>query len=198
MSSWTAEIRRREAAQRREERETRKRHRELERRIKESAKLSAIEQARLEVDEYESGLEVLLSVPEEQSAPIEWARFASALPAHEPLRPGRHEFAAVLKHSVAALAGSADGGSAAAEEARGVDEREQQASREEYDRKLAEWERMRTLAKRVLAGEAAAHLEAISEFSSLAGVAGLGASFRVTVHSPKWIECAATVSGGEI
>lgn len=75
MSNWTAEIRRREAEARRSERETRKRHRELERRIKERAKLSALEQARLDVEAHENALEVLLSVHKEQGAPIEWVEF---------------------------------------------------------------------------------------------------------------------------
>ena len=197
MSSWTAEIRRREAEQRRGEREARKRHKHLERRIKERAKLSALEQARLEVEAHENELEVLLSVHKEQSAPIEWARFASALPPHEPLRPGRNEFAAALKHGVASLANAAESGSAAVEAARAIDEREQQTAREDYARKLDEWERMRALAKRVLSGESGAYSEAISEFSSLAEVAGLGTSLHVTVHSPKLIECVLTVSGRE-
>jgi len=197
MSSWTAEIRRREAEQRRGERDARKRSKDLERRIKENAKLSALEQARLEVEAHENALEVLLSVHKEQSAPIAWAAFASALPPHEPLRAGRHEFAAELKHGAAALENAPESGSAAAEQARRFDEREQQTAQEDYARKLAEWERMRSLARRVLSGEAGAYSEAISEFSSLAEVAGLGTSLHVTVHSPKLIECVLTVSGRE-
>ena len=197
MSSWTAEIRRREAEKRREEREARKRYKDLERRIKERAKLSALEQARLEVEAHENALEVLLSVHKEQSASIEWARFVSALPPHVPLKPGRHEFAAVLKHGVASLANAAGSGSSAAEEAQGIDEREEETAQEDYARKLAEWERMRALAKRVLSGESGAYSEAISEFSSLAEVAGLGTSLHMTVHGPKLIECALTVSGRE-
>ena len=54
------------AAQRREEREAQRRLRELERQAKEQAKLSAIEQARLEVERFENQLEVLLSVHKER------------------------------------------------------------------------------------------------------------------------------------
>ena len=197
MSSWTAEIRRREAEARRSERETRKRHKELERRIKERAKLSALEQARLDVEAHENALEVLLSVHKEQSAPIEWPRFASALPPHEPVRSGRHEFAAVLRHGVAELENAAEGGNAAAEQARALDEREYQAVRESYENELAEWERMRGLAKRVLAGEAGAYSEAISEFSSLGEMAHLGSSIHITVRSSKLMECVLTVNGRE-
>ena len=65
MSSWAAEIRSRDAEARRSEREARKRHRELERRIKERAKLSALQQAQLDVEAHENALEVLLSVHKE-------------------------------------------------------------------------------------------------------------------------------------
>lgn len=198
MSSWTAEIRRREAETRRSERETRKRHRELERRIKERAKLSALEQARLDVEAHENALEVLLSVHKEQSAPIEWAKFATALPPHRPVRSGRHEFAAVLSHGVAELKNTTESGNAAAEQARALDEREYQAGRENYESELAEWERMRALAKRVLSGEAGAYSEAISEFSSLGEMAHLGSSIHITVCSPKLMGCVLTVNGREV
>lgn len=197
MSSWTAEIRRREAEVRRSERETRKRHKELERRIKERAKLSALEQARLDVEAHENALEVLLSVHKEQSAPIEWAKFATGLPPHPPVRLGRHEFAAVLRHGIAELEKAAEIGNAAAEQARVLDEREYQAAIESYDSELAEWERMRGLAKRVLAGDSGAYSEAISEFSSLGELAHLGSSVHITVQSPKLMECVLIVNGRE-
>jgi hypothetical protein len=197
MSSWTGEIRRREAEARRSERETRKRHRELERRIKERAKLSALEQARLDVEAHENALEVLLSVHKEQSAPIEWAKFATALPPHPPGRSGRHEFAAVLRHGVADLKNAAKSGNAAAEQARMQDEREYQAGRESYESEVAECERMRALATRVLSGEAGAYSETISEFSSLGEMAHLGSSIHITVRSPKLMECVLTVNGRE-
>jgi hypothetical protein len=198
MSSWAAEIRRREAEGRRSEREARKRHRELERRIKERAKLSALQQAQLEVEAHENSLEVLLSVHKEQSGPIDWARFATALPPHPPLRTGRHEFAAVLRHGIAALEGAAESGNAAAEQARAVDEREYKAAREIFESDLAAWERMRELAKRVLSGEEGAYTEAISEFSSLGEIAHLGSSIHFTVHGRNFVECVLTVNGREV
>lgn len=191
-------MRRLQAEQRRQEREARKRQKDLERRSKEKAKLSALEQARLEVEAHENALEVLLSVHKEQSALIDWAEFASALPPHEPVRPGRHEFEAVLRHGVGELENAAGSGGAAAEEARARDEREYQTICEEYERERAEWERMRALAKRVLAGEAGAYSEAISEFSSLGEIAHLGSSIHLTVRSPKLIECVLTVNGREV
>ena len=53
--SWAAAQKRMEAARKREERASLKRQRELERMLKEQAKLSAAEQARLEVEAFEIG-----------------------------------------------------------------------------------------------------------------------------------------------
>jgi hypothetical protein len=61
-----ANIRALEAARKRELREAQKRQRELERLAKQQVKLSAIEQARLEVETHENRLEVLLSTHKEQ------------------------------------------------------------------------------------------------------------------------------------
>ena len=62
MNHYRAEIRRLDAANRRNERDAKKRQREFERQLKEQAKLSAFEQARLEVEAHENALDVLLSV----------------------------------------------------------------------------------------------------------------------------------------
>lgn len=195
MSSWTAEVRRREAAARREERETQKEYRDLEKRIAARDKLSAWDQARLEVEAHENALEVLLSVHKQQSTPIEWESFVSALPPRQPSRSGRHEFMALLDQAL--IPNIADGGSAEIEAARTRDEREHKSALGEYQAKLAEWNRMRALAKRVLRGEPRAYSEAISEFSLLGEIAGIGSSLHVTIHSPKLLECVLTVNGRE-
>jgi hypothetical protein len=59
---WKATLRAMEADKRRQERESQKRQRELEQRAKEQAKLSAIEQARLEVETFENQLDGLVSI----------------------------------------------------------------------------------------------------------------------------------------
>lgn len=195
MSSWSAEIRRREAGARREERETRKRHRELERRIKDRARLSELEQARLDVEAYENAVELLLSVHKEQSASVEWQKIASALPPHQPVRSGRHEFAAILQQGLGEFGNTSVSEHDNAEEARRIDEQEHQAALQSYEKEQAEVEHLRTLAKRVLTGEPGAYSEAISELSSLGELSQLGSSIHFTVHSRKLIECVLTVNG---
>ena len=54
---------------------------------------------------------------------------------------------------------------------------------------------MRSLARRVLAGEARAYSEAVSEFSALSEIANLGSSISVTLREAKLIECALKVNG---
>jgi len=195
MSSWNASLRRLEAAGKRQQREALKRQKDLERRLKEQAKLSALEQARLEVEAHENALEVLLSVHKQQSEPFDWGGFATSLPPHEPPRLTRHETAALLRRAVSGAVPSVEDGKPTVEEARLLDDREHEAARAEYEKDFAEWERMRSLAKRVLAGEAKAYSEAVSEFSSLSEIAHLGPSISVTLREAKLIECALKVNG---
>ena len=77
---YKATVRAMEAAQRRQQRESQRRLRELEHQAKEQAKLSAIEQAQLEVETFEGQLEVLLSVHKEQGEAWDWTSLAAALP----------------------------------------------------------------------------------------------------------------------
>src|SRR5437763_9541217 len=132
MDSWSV-------AQRRLEREEKKRQKELERRLKEQAKLSTLEHARLAVEAHENELEVLLSVHKERSAAVDWRGLACELPPHEPSRLARHELGALAKQT---------GG----EEARELDKREFQTARATYEEQFAQWEKMHSLGQRVLAG----------------------------------------------
>lgn len=195
MSSWSAEIRRLEAGQRRNEREEKKRQKELERRLKEQTKISALEQARLEVEAYENALEVLLSVHKEQNTPMDWRRFASMLPPHEPPRLARHELTALLKHAVAAAFQTAEEGDTGVESARSEDELEHEAARAEYEKEFAQWDRLHSLALRVLAGEPRAYTQAVSEFPNLAEISNLGSAIHMTVHDAKLVECVLKVNG---
>jgi hypothetical protein len=89
--AWTGTFREMEAAQRRRERDAQKRQRELERQNKEQAKLSAMEQARLEVEIYENRLDVLLSVHKEQGEIWDWVALAASLPPPCPQKNSYHE-----------------------------------------------------------------------------------------------------------
>src|SRR5713226_8779875 len=110
-----------EAAGRRQQREAQKRQRDLGRRAKEQAKLSVIEQARLEVETHQNQLEVLLSVHKEQGKTWDWAAVAASLPPPCPQKNSYHELKA--KQRVMVLpANQKDSCEAAVEQARLQDE----------------------------------------------------------------------------
>ena len=185
MASWSADLRRLEVAQRRGEREAKRRQKELDRRLKEQAKLSALEQARLEVEAHQNELEVLLSVHKERSAVVDWRALASGLPPHEPARLARHELVALAKQT-------------GVEEARDVDEREYQTAHARYETEFAQWKKIHSLARRVLAGEGRAYTEAVSESSALTEISNLGSSIQMTVHDAKVIGCELKVNGRDV
>src|SRR5262245_35537608 len=91
LMGWKGTLKAIQAAERRQQRDAQKRLRELERQSKEQAKLSAIEQARLEVETFEGRLEVLLSLHKEQSEGWDWSKVATTLPPHRPGKLSQHE-----------------------------------------------------------------------------------------------------------
>jgi hypothetical protein len=153
--SWAAAQMRIEAARKRNERASLKRQKELARMLKEHAKLSAQEQARLEVETFENSLEVLLSIHKQASAKFDWMEPLCALPPHSPLH-----------------------GDLTA-----------------HGQECAELAKMRSLAKRVLAGEESAYGEALRELSAFGELSALGSSITFHVHHSKLIECELTVNG---
>jgi hypothetical protein len=192
MATW----RQIEAAERRQQREAQKRQRELERRGKEQAKQSAEEQARLEVETYDNRLEVLLSVHKEQGDIWDWASLAASLPPPAP----NERFEQEQRAKQCLLVSSPQKRSwaeAAVAQARSADALTFQSSRNAYANEKALWEKMRSLARRVLAGEHKAYTEALVEFSPLAEISDLGSSINFTVHRAKLIEAALKVNGKE-
>lgn len=196
--SWSAEIRRTEAAYRRQEREERKRQREIKHLLKEQAKLSALEQARLEVERYENALDVLLSVHKESSSPIDWHGYACALPPHIPPRLVRHELAIELQQML--LHGAQIEGELSKEQnsARLLDEQEHCTAVKEYEHALTNWDSLRSLACRVLSGEADAYYEAISAFSAFDEISNLGSSIDMRAYDSRIFKCVLKVSGHDI
>lgn len=179
-------------------REARKRQKELETRLKQQAKLSSLEQARLEVEAHENALDVLLSVHKEQSAPFDWHGYAAALSPHGPLKAGRHEFAVLLEEAVSQSMTSMKDHDAAIAEARLRDEQEHASALANHRNNREQWETLQTLARGVLRGEARAYCQAVAECSALAEVSNLGASIALTVHDPELIECVLNVNGRDI
>ncbi len=189
---YQATLRAAAAAERRQQRDAKKRQRELERQAKEKAKLSALEQARLEVDTFENNLDVLLSVHKEQTEPVDWIGILSSLPPILPRKQAHHELK--VRRRLAVSPGWHNA-SAAIEQAQQKDEQEYQAALQLHALEQAEWEKMASLARRVLAGEREAYVEAINDLSPFAELATIGSSLHFTVHSGRIMECTLDTNG---
>jgi len=176
------------AALRRQQRDAQKRQRDLEHQIKEQAKLSAIEQARLEVETHENNLEVLLSVHKEQGEIWDWIALLASLPPPSPQKNSNHELKTKQLMLVSNLRekGNAE---AAIEQARLQDKQLFQEAMQTYGVEKSEQEKLKDLAFRILAKEHKAYIEALVEFSPLREISDLGSLLHFTVHSATLIEC---------
>ena len=183
-----------EAAHRRQQRDSQKRLRELSRQAKEQAKLSAIEQARLEVETFDSQLEVLLSVHKEQGEIWDWREIATSLPPPCPIKHPRNEHRA--KQQLAVLtAGQREASQHLITAARSRDEEEYRSAAQAHAEEMAQWEKFRTLARRLLSGEHKAFTETLVEVNPFAEISNLGSAIHFAVHTPKVLECALKVEG---
>jgi hypothetical protein len=192
--SWNASSRREyEKAQRLQEREAKKRLRELERRAKEETKLSAVEQARLEVESYEGQLDVLSSIHGECGPVWDWMAYAIALRPHEPSRSSRHQTKAKYQAEFERKPNET-----AIAQAREHDEQEFQEAQRLHSADIAEWQKMKSLAARILSADHKAYLEALVGFSALAELSELGSSIHFTVHSRYVVECVLSVKGQQV
>ncbi len=197
MANLSTQYRKIEAARRRHEREASKRQRELEKRIKEQERLSTLESARLEVDAYENALEILLSIHKERNAAVDWNALAASLPPRKPVRSRKQEAIAELKNTMPWNRSEADSATAM-EQARAKDSEEYEAAKLAYEEELPAWKKLQSLAQRVLTGEPSAYAEAVNEFSGAAEFAELGSTLRITVHTPRTVECHLKVKGKDI
>ena len=138
---YQATIRAMQAAERRQQRDAQKRFRELERQTKEQAKLSAIEQARLEVETFENQLEVLLSIHKEQGETWDWTAIAASLPPVCPQRHSRNEQRAKQRAAVLPVH-RRETANILIVQARLRDEEEFQQASQAYSEQMGEWEKL--------------------------------------------------------
>jgi hypothetical protein len=81
------------------------------------------------------------------------------------------------------------------EQAKSQDEEAYQLSLTAYARDKAEWEKLRHLSRRILAGEPQAYSEALVDLSPLAEISELGSTLNFTVHDKNLLECVLKVNG---
>lgn len=182
---------RREAASKRDERETRKRQKELERMHKELAKLTLLEQAQLDVATFENSIDILVSIHKESSPKFDWMEALSTLPPHAPLKMEQQQTIA----SFLALSSEQRDLETTLANARAFDEDSFAAARTNFEAERDECLKMRSLAKRVLAGELEAYIEALTELSVFGELANLGSSITFRANHAKLITCELSVNG---
>jgi hypothetical protein len=191
---WQATVRAAQAAERRQQRDVQKRQRKLARQAKEHSKLSAIEQARLEVNTYENRLEVLLSVHKERGQVWDWAAVAASLPPPIPQKHCYHELRARQRACLLSPEQQPSGDSVIAQ-ALLQDEQDHQQALQNHAAETADWEKLKALSRRILAGEPKAYTEALVELSPLGELSELGSTLHFTIHDAQLLECVLKVNG---
>jgi hypothetical protein len=186
-----------QALERRWQREAQKRLRELERGAKEKAKHSAIEQARLEVEAYENRVELLRSVHKEQGEVWDWPAVAASLPPPRPQKNSHHEQRANQRFAILP-AEKREAAQSTLEQARLQDGQDFESAMKSYSEEMAEWEKLKNIAQRILAGQHKAYTEVLIEFNPFIDISDLGSSINFTIHNAKLVECMVNVNGKQI
>lgn len=159
----------------RAQREAARRQRELEKAAKLRQKHDLLEAARTEVEESESQFRNLVALHHTCPVQIDWSRLASVLPPTLPSalnERARRVWRSLRIGSPAAAAEPEPDLLVPAESLPGY---------QEFCREREATARLRALALRVLAGDEAAYMEALDEFSSLDDMAELGAEIELSV-----------------
>lgn len=174
------------------QRDAKRRQRELTQHLKEQAKLSALEQARLEVEAFENSVEVLISFHKETPEPCDWSTFASSLPPVPPVRQRYNELRMKQRQAVAVPLIDVESD---LEQAKQADENAYQAALQAHSKELADWEQSRNTARRVLAGDMDAYAEVLREHNPFAELADIGSSLNFAFHSARLLGCTLSVHG---
>lgn len=178
------------AEERRQHRAAQVRQRELAKQLKEQEKLSAQQQARLEVDAFENALEVLLSVHKGVVPAFHWSEVLRDPPPLPPVRKCINELLVCWEETKTGRPSVESG-----KEARGVDEAVFNAEFTGFRSRLEEWERLRRIARRVLGGDGKAYVDALLEMNPFEEIGVLGSALHFTVHSRSFLEVSLKVSG---
>ncbi len=156
------------------------------------AKLSALDQARLEVETYENSLDILLSVHKEQADAMDWLSIASSLPPVPPRRQSHNELKARQRQAVTPYL--LESGNAV-ERAQEQDERDFQEAQQTHAADVVEWENMTALARRILSSDTGAYIKAIEELSPFTELSTIGSSLHFKVHNRHLVEVNVTTCG---
>jgi hypothetical protein len=205
---WKGALRSINAASRRASREAVRRQKEFDRRQAQLSKLMQREQDALEVEEFENYLEVLRSVHRDCAEPVDWRSLAERPEPPPPLRSDAAE--ARARQALAAyvpgffdrlfarvelrrrqLAG-------AIERAKAADDAGHARAVAEHAHAHQEWADMRELARRILASNREAELEALEQLDPFREMSELGSEITFTVPENGPIHAEILVNGEDV
>ncbi len=176
-------------------REAKNRKRELERQIKEIAKLSILEQSRLEVETYENSLDILLSLHKEQAQMMDWVAIAVTLPPVPPCRHKYNEFKTRQRLAILTVCTNAE---ITIEQTKRQDEREYEEALLAYNVSYEKWSKLVCIARNILNNDSTAYIEAIETINPFDELANIGSSFHFTSHNSYLVEVALSTHGRKI
>lgn len=204
---WKSTVRGIQAAQRRANRDAKKRQRELEQRRKQIEKMQEAAIAAYEVEVFENYIDILQSIHQECEDEWNWEEVLNSQPPTKPEKSNRFEIAAQAEYDsykpnfFARLTKPTkpikQKLAAELEEAKKRDEQEYQEALEQFERDLADWPKVLEIAKKILANETDAYLEAITFIDPFSEINQLGSSleFKIQGHI---IEATIKVNGEEV
>jgi hypothetical protein len=166
-------------AHRSREREEVKRLRDLERRTKEQAKLSALEQARLEVETHQTRIDLLLSIHKEPIEVWNWLELIAALDPCSPFGASPNE----LNEKLVACAEARAIEASALEGRRADDRRALEQALAEHAASQEVRKSHRELAARVVRADLDAWTTAIAQLHPFAELEELGVTVKPEFHS---------------
>lgn len=194
MNDYEKAVREFARSQKRKEREELRIAREIGRARKEQEKAHGLQTAQWEVDEFEAQLKVALSLHREAAEPWDWDKIIASMPIISPVATTRRDWRVRQDLALASL-DTPINAEDLLEEARKGDRLETEAATKLHEEAKSEWERMRALARRILAGDLEAYKAAVVEFSPLAEIEQLGSTLDFTMHSASFAECRVSMKG---
>lgn len=205
---WKGTLRSVRAAYRQAERDAQRRQRELERKRREYERMQELERAAYEVDVHENRIQLLLSVHKKHSQALDWNAMATAVEPPEPQRPTVAEQAArqeledykpgLLDRAMKREQKKRSGLATEVEKAIQIDEAEHQAALRAWSKEHQDWKTSRDLARRILASESDAMLEAVEKLGPFADISELGARLTFAIEDSRAVEATLHVHGNEV
>lgn len=202
---WKGTIRSIGAAVRAAERDAKRRQRELEIRQKQYGKMQELKRASHKVDVYENEIEIIQSLHKDCSDHIDWVSVEKSPKPEAPIKQATNEKKAKSKldgykagffdrlfkrdaKTISKLKLDID-------KAVKADESEYSTSMGKYETLLKDWEESTALARRLLAGNSEAKIEAIRELNPFAEMSSLGSRIEIAINDSGQVEVVVNVHG---